>query len=280
MLDLTNKQLRHAKWYLRHKKKIHSIFVLALIFLNVILITIIVYQTFLYFSSKEEHLQNMQELTENKIDFLSLHQRFSPEFIVTDTLTVIRSDPRKSQYDFIITAFNPNPDWRAVVEYYFSGDGFETSFESSFIDPGEKKYFFILGAHVVSEIKDAQFLISSISWRRVRSAQKESLSILDQLEIENVELKYLKSESDSLILPQISFKVKNNSIYDFWETRFIVALEKDLNLVGLDVLSLDNWRANEEKILNLAWPLIPKFSHIVVKPEIDVLNPDVFISPL
>ena len=280
MTDLTDKQLRYAKWYLRHKNRIRNAFILALVLLDMALITIIVFQTFLYFNLKEEHLKNMQGLTENRIDFLALHEHFSPQPIVTDSLTVIRPDSTKSQYDFVITVFNPNPDWRVDIEYYFSSDESETSSELGFINPGEKKYLFVLGEQMDSEISDVQFLISSISWRRVRQPQKDFLSILNQLTIEDISLKYLQAENESLILPQISFKAKNNSVYDFWETRFVIALESNLSLVGLNVLSVDSWRANEEKNLTFIWPLIPKFTHIRIRPEIDVLNPEVFISPL
>jgi len=280
MTDLTDKQLRYAKWYLKHKKRIRDVFVLALILLDVILIAIIVFQAVLYFNLKEEHLHNMRGLTENKIDFLALRSHFAPQPIVTDSLTVIRPDSKKSQYDFIITASNPNPDWRVNIEYYFFGDGLETSLGSGFMNPGERKYFFILGEQVASEMSDVQFLISKISWRRVRSPEKNLLSVLDQLIIEDVSLEYLQAEHESLILPQISFKAKNNSIYDFWENRFVIALERDLSLVGLNILSVDSWRANEEKNLTFIWPLIPRFTHIKIEPEINVLNPEVFISPL
>lgn len=280
MTDLTDKQLRYAKWYLKHKDRIRNVFVLALILLDVALIAVIVYQSVLYFTLKEEHLKNMRELTIDRIDFLAMHQHFAPQPIVTDSLTVMRPDSRKTQYDFVITVFNPNPDWRVTIEYYFSADGIETPLESGFIGPGEKKYFFTLGAQMDSEISDVQFLTSGISWRRIRQPQKDFLSILDKLTIEDVHLEYLQAENESLILPQISFKAKNNSIYDFWETRFVIALERDLNLVGLNILLTDSWRAQEEKRLTFVWPLIPRFTHIKIKPEINILNPEVFISPL
>jgi len=280
MTDLTDKQLRYAKWYLRHKNRIRNAFVLVLILLDVVLIAIIVFQTFLYFNLKEEHLKNMQGLTKNRIDFLALREHFSPQPIVTDSLAVICPDSTKSQYDFVITVFNPNPDWRVNIEYYFFANKKETSLEFGFINPGEKKYFFVLGEQMDSEISDVQFLISNISWRRVRSPQKDFLSILKKLTIEDISLKYLQAENESVILPQIFFKAKNNSVYDFYETRFVIALERDLSLVGLNILSIDSWRANEEKNLTFIWPLIPRFTYIKIKPEIDVLNPEVFISPL
>ena len=280
MTDLTDKQLRYAKWYLKHKDRIRNVFVLALILLDVALIAVIVYQSVLYFTLKEEHLKNMRELTTDRIDFLAMHQHFSPQPIVTDSLTIMHPDPKKTQYDFVITVFNPNPDWIVTIEYYFSADGIETPLESGFINPGEKKYFFTLGAQMDSEISDVQFLTTGISWRRIRQPQKDSLSVLDKLTIEDIHLDYLQAENESLILPQISFKAKNNSIYDFWETRFVIALERDLNLVGLNILLTDSWRAQEEKRLTFVWPLIPRFTHIKIKPEINILNPEVFISPL
>jgi len=279
-MDLTDKQLRHAKWYLRHKNRIHNIFILFLFILDIVLITIIIIQSVFYFRSKEEHLINMRGLTENKIDFLALREHFSPQSIVTDSLTIIRPDPRKSQYDFAITVFNPNPDWQATIEYYFSINELNPTLNLNFINPEERKYFFSLGVQIASEINDVQFLISNISWRRIRQQQDDSLSILDQLIVEDVNLEYLQAENESLILPQISFKAKNNSVYDFWEPQFVIALERDLSLVGLNIFSVDSWRANEEKNLTFVWPLIPKFTHIKIKPEINVLNPGVFISPL
>ena len=279
-MDLTDKQLRYAKWYLKHKRRIRNIFVLALIFVDVALVTVIIFQSVFYFNSKEEHLRNMQGLTEDRIDFLALNEHFAPQPISTDSLTIIRPDPKKSQYDFVIAVSNPNNDWQATIEYYFSVNGSNTPLSIGFINPRERKYFFSLGREVASEISDAQFLISSISWKRVRQIQKDSLSVLDQLTVEDVSLEYLQSEDKSLILPQISFKAKNNSIYDFWEPRFIIVLERNLSLVGLNVLSVDSWLAGEKKDITFAWPLIPKFTHIKIKPEINVLDPNVYISPL
>jgi len=51
-------------------------------------------------------------------------------------------------------------------------------------------------------------------------------------------------------------------------------------LVGLNIFSVDSWRANEEKNITFVWPLIPRFAHIEIKPEINVFNPEIFISPL
>ncbi len=280
MTDLTDKQLRHAKWYLRHKDRIRNTFILFLILLNVVLIVIIIFQSVLYFRLKEGHLENMRGLTENKIDFLALREHFSPQPIVTDSLSIIRPDLKKSQYDLVINIFNPNPDWQVTIEYYFSIDGLNTLLDSGFINPGEQKHFFSLGTQIDSEIDDVQFLISNISWKRIRQKENDLLVALDYLEVKDVGLEYLQAENESLILPQISFKAKNNSVYDFWDPKFVIVLERDLNLVGLNVLSIDDWRANEEKNLTFIWPLIPKFTHIKIRPEINILNPDVFISPL
>ncbi|OQX71240.1 hypothetical protein B6D52_02220 [Candidatus Parcubacteria bacterium 4484_255] len=282
MTGLTDKQLRYAKLYLRHKNMIRNIFAAALILLNAGLIAIIVRQSVFYFNLKEESLENMQELAENRINFLSLHnEHFLPQSIVTDSLIVVRPDPAELQYDFIITAFNPNLDWRADIEYYFSMDnGMKSSPGSGFINPGEKKYLFVLGESTDSEVSDARFLISDISWRRVRQSEKHLLSILDQLTIEDIDLEYLQEKNKSLVLPQISFKAKNNSVYSFRKIPFVIALERNLSLVGLNILFVDAWRAGEEKNLAFVWPLIPQFTRIKITPEIDVLNPDAFISPL
>lgn len=281
MTNLTDQQLRYAKWYLRHKQKLYRILVWFLILTNVVFLVIVFYQGFLYFNLKKNYLANLEELSKDHIDYLSFREHFSPQELNIDALTILQPILSQNQYDLVATTFNPNPDWRIYLEYYFLiNDSEKTPSLSSFIDPQEKKYFFILGHSLPFPAKEVEFFISQMSWQRIRSPQKEMLSVLEQLEVKDVNLRYLRSSSEEKVLPQISFKAQNNSIYDFWETEFVVALEKDLNLVGLNVLPLNQWKSLEEKSLYLNWPSIPDFKQIKIRPEIDLLDPEIFISPL
>ncbi|MCF7906938.1 hypothetical protein K9K85_01495 [Patescibacteria group bacterium] len=281
MTDLTDQQLRYGKWYLRNKQKLYRFLLWSLVLVNFVFLAIILYQGFLYFKLKENYLTNLEELSKDRIDYLSFQEHFSPQDLNIDALTIIQARPGENQYDLVATVFNPNLDWRVYIEYYFLINGSEkTPPASSFVDPQEKKYLFNLGHSLPFKAKEIEFFISRVSWQRLRSPEKEKLSTLEQLEIKDIDFSYLRSDSEGKILPQISFKAKNNSIYDLWETKFVIALEKDLNLVGLNILSLNQWKSLEEKDLYLNWPLIPDFKQIKIKPEIDLLDPEVFISPL
>lgn len=281
MTDLTDQQLRYGKWYLRNKRKFYRFFLWGLVLLNFVLWAIVFYQGFLYFKLKENYLTNLEELSKDRIDYLFFQEHFSPQDLNIEALTIIQYRPGEGQYDLVATVFNSNSDWRIYLEYYFLINGSEkTPSYSSFVDPQEKKYLFDLGYSSPVKVKEIEFFVSRASWQRLRSPEKEKLSALEQLEVKDIDFHYLRSEPEGKILPQISFKVKNNSIYDLWETKFVIALEKDLNLVGLNILSLKQWKSLEEKNLYLNWPLIPDFRQIRIKPEVDLLDPKVFISPL
>lgn len=281
MTNLTDQQLHYAKWYLRHKQKLYRILIWFLILTNVFFLIIVFYQGFLYFNLKKNYLTNLEELSKDRIDYLSFQEHFSPQDLNIDALTILQPILSQNQYDLVATVFNPNPDWRIYLEYYFLINGSEkTPPLSSFVDPQEEKYLFVLGHSLPFPAKEIEFFISQMSWQRLRSSQKEKLSVLEQLEVKDVNLRYLRSSSEGKVLPQISFKAQNNSIYDFWETEFIIALEKDLNLVGLNILPLSHWKSLEEESLYLNWPSLPDFKQIKIRPEIDLLDPEIFISPL
>ncbi len=279
--ELTTKQLKFAGWYLSHKTEIYKIFLGLLVAINLALWGLVSYKFVNYFSLTDVHEEMLAELTKNKIDYLKFHEYFKPlDLIVAKSVFLFSgalSQTEKFKYDFVAVIENPNEEWLIpAVEYYFLWDDGQTEVKRSFILPGEKKNLTALGQKTDKKLNEVQFVFSKIRWQRVNS-KKERPEILSKLSVKDINLDYAIAEDRMVAIPKISFKIKNLSIYSFWQVDFTIILYQGSNIVGINTLPTKQWRSNEERKMELMWPNIPQHSHIAVMVEINPFDPKIFM---
>jgi len=275
--ELTTKQLKFAQWYLANKKRLKIFLLIVVIILNIIIWSIVGYQSYKYISLKEAHEQALRELTTEQIDYLKLHEYFQPENIILENPILLKLSSVESEYDFIIKVRNPNKEWLVqTIEYYFSWENGQTQIQKSFILPGEEKYIFALGQEVGEKLTKTEFVLSNVSWQKIDFNDK-LLQIPSQFTFKDIELSYAISEEEMISLPQISFSTKNESIHSFWQVNLLVILYQDLKIVGINTILVKNWQGDEERQIELIWPEIPSYSHIQIISNINPFNSDIFI---
>lgn len=274
---LTAKQLRFAQWYLANKKRLKLLLLIVVILLNIIVWGIAGYQLYKYFSLKEAHEQMLKELTAEQIDYLKLHEHFQPENLILENPILLSLYSTELKYDFAIKVKNSNKNWLIQeIEYYFSWENGQTQMQKSFILPGEEKYILALGQEVDGKLTKAEFILSNIDWQRI-NPNDQLLQIPSQLIFENIELGYAISEEEMIALPQISFSIKNESVYNFWQVNLLVILYQNSKIVGINTILVKNWQGNEQRQMELIWPKIPSYSHIQIVPDINPFDSEIFI---
>lgn len=274
--DLTVKQLRFAQWYLAHKKNLRRSFVGFLIVVNVFLWGLNLYQFIFYVQTAEAHELMLKELTTDRIDFVSLHKHFAPYDLIITSYNVIHN--KKFDYDFIASIENPNKKWRvANIEYYFSWDGGRTESKKTFILPDQKRYIFILGQEISKRPGNTEIIFSNIDWKRVRPGELQTLGILSKLKVWDTRLSFVVPEQKMVSIPKVSFKIKNQSIYSFWQVNFIVVLYQRNQISGINVSTVKQLLASEEREIEFMWPDIPQSTEIEIRPELNVFNSSVFM---
>jgi hypothetical protein len=280
-LMLSERQLKLAKWYLRNKRKIRLYFLIFFILLNVIFWGKGTYELITYFSLKEAHEKNLQELTDDtvQLNFLRLHEYFFPHDLIIQELNAIPLNylgDQKTKYDLVVLLENVNIYRLGLIEYYFMWSNGETIPQETFILPGEKKYILSLGEVVEGDLKDLEFVISKMKWERIYPQNKKAL-ILEEIEIEDIEFSHETSLERDRALPKISWQVNNQSAYSFWEVKFKVFLWQGNRLSGVNTISLKNLKGNEKRKVELLWPAIPNFSQITVSLEMNPFDSEIFI---
>ncbi|MBL7053773.1 hypothetical protein ISS06_01035 [Patescibacteria group bacterium] len=276
MRNLTDKQLEFARWYLKQKNKFYKIIIIVLVFINLIIWGIAIYQVVYFFKTEELNKQNLKALTTDLIDFSKVNEYIAPNDLVINKKTIITND--RIFYDFIALINNPNKKWRvASYEYYFSFNGKQTDIKKDFILPNQEKYIFSFNQPGDLNGQDFEINISNINWKRVRPTELKLLEILDKIEIKDVDLIYSIPEGSTKALPSVFFNVKNNSIYDFYEIDFIIALYSGKKIVGLNALPVKKIMTQQSKSMDFVWKNIPTSTSIDVRPSINLFDETIFV---
>ena len=278
---LTDKQLKFAQWYSAHKRQLYKVLLVVVIITNLIIWSIAIYQVVKYFSLKQAHEQGLKELTGEEINFLELRQYFQPDdLIVQKTILLNLGSFDKTEgfkYDFVVEIKNPNMEWRvSSIEYYFFWEGGQTETKKSFILPNEKKYLLALGQEADKRLTKAQFVISKVDWRRVRSNEQVP-EVLSKLSVRNIKLTHAVSTEKMVALPKVSFQIKNGSIHSLWQVNFIIILYQGSKIVGINILPVKQWQSNEQRQMELVWPSVPSHTQIEIRPEVNIFDPTIFI---
>lgn len=276
--DLTLKQLRFAQWYLSHKRRFYRMLIGLMIVVDFIFWGLALYQFVVYIFLSESHELMLRELTVDRIDYLSFHKHFAPDDLIVDSQILIQY-PGSRQYDLVAKIKNPNSQWRIpLVEYYFSLDGEKTEIKKDFILPNQEKYFLVFRQEL--GIKPSNFEVNflKIDWQRVRPDKQASLQILSEIEVGDIELGFAVPEQKMVSLPRVSFKIKNQSIYSFWQVNFIVILYQGNQIVGVNTLPVKKLLGNEQRQVELMWPSIPYSTEIGVIPDVDIFDQSNFMS--
>lgn len=280
MEDVSNKQLQLTKWYLDNENKLYKFFLRLLILLNFIFWGLTIYRFTNYLLTSEENERMLVELTKERIDYLKFHEHFKPYDLTVVKSVFLASDvlEQAKKYDFLAVVENPNENLMvSAVEYYFFWETGQTETKETFILPGEKKYLTILGQETDKKLTGAKFAFSNIKWRRINS-RKQPPEILSKLSVEEIKLDYVIAKDQRIAVPKVSFKIKNQSIYSFWQANFTIILYRGSDIVGLNVLSAKQWKSNEQREMELLWSNIPLHTKIAVILEINPFDSENFMS--
>lgn len=274
----TSKELKRAYWWITHRDLILKIVKVSLIILNVCFWGYTVYGLTKYFFLDWQEEKNLEAgLTANYIDYSYWREKNKPQDLQLSGIQVFQLNG--SRYDFLVQVVNPNANWAVNYIQYsfvFPGQKSETSKET-FILPGQTKYLVNLGVDVTERLADVSLAVKNIKWQRVSNYQaweKEALNltIADAKFTSSEELKIGK-----LPISKTSFKVRNNSSYNYWSSSFYVLLYQGSRIIGVSYLTKDYFDSGQVQNFEVTWfQNLSSPDRIEVIPDINILDKAVF----
>ena len=184
--------------------------------------------------------------------------------------TVVASSEGK--YDLYATIANPNDDWRAEFTYAFTSSAGDTEPASGFVLPGEEKPVVAYAVEASATPRSASLVISDVVWHRVDHHVTGDLErwMTDRLNFVVENAAFERVDLDGETLGRVTFAVKNDSAYSYYEPAFTATLLRGSSVVGVTGTTLSELDAGEEQEVVINWfGTIPSVNKVEVSVSVN-----------
>ncbi len=184
--------------------------------------------------------------------------------------TVVASSEGK--YDLYATIANPNDDWWAEFTYAFTSSAGDTEPASGFVLPGEEKPVVAYAVEASATPRSASLVISDVVWHRVDHHVTGDLErwMTDRLNFVVENAAFERVDLDGETLGRVTFAVKNDSAYSYYEPAFTATLLRGSSVVGVTGTTLSELDAGEEQEVVINWfGTIPSVNKVEVSVSVN-----------
>lgn len=278
-------QWRFGAWLTTHRLQARRWAVILLIVAGVSIWPYTIYRLIMYYTVEEQQWRVVEEyLTKNLINYQDIQSWRRVSQIAVLESGVLSGSQQKA--DLFARVTNPNTDWAvAGFKYRFVLNSGATPWRQSFLLPGEEKYLLELAVAGGGQNSLPNLEVSEVNWQRVNKHQIPDYAVYYQ-EYFNFKIEDIKfnSSSESLATNKVpvseaSFKVANNTAYNFWRVGFQVILYSGRSVAGINYITLEQWQAGEQRPVSVYWyERLPGISRVEIIPEVDILNSDAYMK--
>lgn len=188
-----------------------------------------------------------------------------------------------NEYDFYAQMNNPNEDWYATFNYFFSTSQGDSEQLRGFILPSEERPLVVFKQRFEGRPTDVELTIVDLVWHRVDHHQiadplawiedRKGLNISNQSYSQEVQL-------DEATFARSSFTITNTSAYSYWSPDFYILLERSGSLVGVNKVNVTNLMAGESRSVDVNWfGSAPISASVRVVPNINYFDDSVYMPP-
>ncbi|MBI5466141.1 MAG: hypothetical protein HY974_02550 [Candidatus Kerfeldbacteria bacterium] len=275
MPDFSDKELKYGYWYFLHRGAIRRGFIVAAVLVIALIWLYASWQFVDWLSSRQAEEESMRLLVSSSVNFQEYHQRNAPLDVTVGLVTAVPAGA--NTYNLLAQVKNPNLKWGAKsMAFIFTAGGQEFA-GTGFLLPLEDKYLVSLGAELANKPTTVSLSLGEIKWSRLRDVSRfpmPSFTVSDEL-VEQVP----PAEASSSAGTKLRFTLTNTSPYSFWEVAVTVVLSRGSSVQAVGRQAVTNLNSAEGRPMEFYWPQgLPPADHLIVKPEVNVLEPSVFRS--
>lgn len=267
----SKKSLERGLFWMTHRKMFRNILLISAFLLVFSIFGFSAFKAFQYFSSSSFEDQ-ARALTLQK-NWTDIHRKNSPADLTMYEAKSINVGA--SLYDLVAILENPNEEWSvSELEYHFVVNDFVLASDVSFMNPNQTSIILSPGYKTSKPIRSVEFVIDNIKWRKNENDILNVDWAIDEV-VFNPTTREVDGNVSFTVPPSVTWTATNNSLYDFWEVTFQVALYNGSNLVGVREWKESKFDALEKKEFEVIWLHdLPRVSKVEVSPVLDLLDKD------
>jgi len=270
--DVESFWLKINYFFLSNRDDLKKWWVILLIAADVFFVVFLFTNTIVYLLGMPKQNEYVVSMINSPIDYEAIREANAPSNLQIVTSTAVPKG--EGLYDLVTQVKNPNKNWVVeTVQYKYIINGDETDVFTDYIMPNSDKYLTILSKDLESDQQtiNVSMEILDIDWQRVPDTDK--LVNID-FSIEDIEYSSLASFGGTLI-HNVEASITNNTFKGFWETRFIVVLYNGDDIVGVNYVYFDQFKAGATNNLKAQWSYLPgRAGEIVILPDMDLTDTD------
>jgi hypothetical protein len=209
----------------------------------------------------------------------SVDNRSASSLYVSEPIIIKSGD----SYDFSAWITNDNTDWYAQFDYHFSSNVGDSQTKHGYIFPGESKPFITLGQEFDGQPNNPEFIVSDIEWTRLDA---HLVGDLEKWYSQHNNFVFNDVMQGSVLLngksvASSSFTIQNNTPYGYWSAPFILLLQRNGVVVGINQFSVAGFESGESRQIQVNWFDNAVFSgDLLIIPDIDYLDEAVYMPAI
>jgi len=277
--DLTEKQLKFATWYVRHKLLLKKILI---VFLIVSSITFWGYSFYglinYYFIDGPKFSMAMKELS-RLTNFETIRLKIQPKNLEVGNVSVLAAG--KDRYDLWVKIFNPNLSWYVEFDYDFVVDGERSLERKGFILPNEEKFLLGLGTEAKAKPRQPSLEIKNLKWQRINAHKIPNYQSWrdDRLNFVFENVKFSPAViKDRVTVSRASFVAKNLTAYSFWDVGLNILLYRGSSIAAVNYVTLEEFISGQRREVEVSWfESLPSITQIKIEPEVNIFDERVYM---
>lgn len=271
----TNPSQRYSfgLWIAKHRKLLHFIYVgfwCAIAGASILLFVVRFFDWAVHIEQTNEILTNLPKSI-NKYE-----SRRPPKDLILPLSQAVNRD--EGAIDIVVQIENTNDIWAATdVEYEIFSGGKSLGSEHISLAPFQKIYVTKIDIpHAGTDLPAISTIIHNITWKKFPNL--EDLPVVDWTESDHV-YKYIQAAEEGSALPfetEFSFNLRNNSVYGFRESRAVVLMKDEENVIhAIGAITMSKISSLEQKQLRYLWPKkLPRVLTADINIAVDLLTED------
>ena len=273
MPEISDLWLKINYWSITHLKELKKWWVILFLAFDIFIVVFAITNTLIYFLTMERDIGLVREMAKNTVDYTGYRQSTSPQDIEIEKAIALPQGGNK--YDLIAIVKNINANWAASsFNFVYTSSNGETKESSGFLMPNESKYLTFLGQNYEKQPSDLKLEIRNVTWQKIKDTA--SFPALD-FKTENLQIIPLSTATGEKAV-KVTADITNASIYGFWQAKFAVVLKSGNQVVGINYISLGQFKSFEKKTLISQRPNILSVTGVEITPEINLTEQDNFIN--
>lgn len=277
--NLNEKNLKTAYFLETKRKYLKKFLFVFLIVFNLVAYPFLIYHYTAYFAQRKEMDGILEEINQTSSEFNVVNKTNAPLSLNVGMAGIVPLADGK--YNLICQVENPNRKWFVeLIKFKFtSPSGFESKEYESFVLPEEEKLLVDFNEKINGAIDQISCQTTQIKWQRTKVKNYKLLTIPQDFTFQDVQYVPGLSTTDGATT---QFKFINSTVYNLRDINLFVFLYEGNKIVGVERTSVEETMSGQEKDVKIIWLSASSFvSRTVIKPEINIFDPLVFIeSPI